>query len=420
MALSNEQAKQYLKRLVLSRLRILLNNGFYGLLLMHMIIGLDEECDTAYTDGSRIKFSPKFMDDLSDSEIDFVMMHEILHAALRHCSRGLEYNQYLFNIACDIVVNSNILKSNDMKLETITLKKYGESMHLTLKKVEGYNYTAEEVYEMLKKDKSFSSLINSDGGGNCNSTDGSKNNKKRGNGTGLQDDHNHWAKESNNEEDGVWIKRVMDAQEAVERQQSVYGCGSVPDAIKRLIDEYKNPQIDWRTILSDFVQEEVCDYSFNPPDRRYDETGFYLPDYNDTEIVVADILFMIDTSGSMTDNMIVHAFSEVKGAIEQFNGKLQGWLGFFDSEVVEPIKFQDIEEFKKINAYGGGGTNFYSVFNYVNEKMADNPPKSIIMLTDGYAPFPQESTANGIPVLWLLNNNAVNPPWGKIARISIK
>lgn len=27
--------------------------------------------------------------------------------------------------------------------------------------------------------------------------------------------------------------------------------------------------------------------------------------------------------------------------------------------------------------------------------------------------------AGGIPVLWLLNNEEVNPPWGKIARISL-
>jgi len=47
----------------------------------------------------------------------------------------------------------------------------------------------------------------------------------------------------------------------------------------------------------------------------------------------------------------------------------------------------------------------------------DKPPVSIIILTDGYAPFPDESMALGIPVLWLLNNEKVEPPWGKIARI---
>ena len=48
-----------------------------------------------------------------------------------------------------------------------------------------------------------------------------------------------------------------------------------------------------------------------------------------------------------------------------------------------------------------------------------SPPASIIILTDGYAPFPREEESMGIPVLWLLNNKEVNPPWGKIARITL-
>ena len=47
-------------------------------------------------------------------KVDFVLMHETLHAALQHCTRGHDYDQYIFNVACDIVVNSNILKANGM------------------------------------------------------------------------------------------------------------------------------------------------------------------------------------------------------------------------------------------------------------------------------------------------------------------
>lgn len=46
-----------------------------GLLLMHMIYSIDENCETAATDGHRIFFGPKFLDELSDSELDFIMMH---------------------------------------------------------------------------------------------------------------------------------------------------------------------------------------------------------------------------------------------------------------------------------------------------------------------------------------------------------
>ena len=34
-----------------------------------------------------------------------------------------------------------------------------------------------------------------------------------------------------------------------------------------------------------------------------------------------------------------------------------------------------------------------------------------------YSPFPPEGEAMGIPVLWVINNGRITPPWGKIARI---
>ena len=170
MALSNDKILEYNKRILLSRFRILMNNGFYGLLLMHMKLTLDESCETAYTDGQRIAFSPKFLDEISDEELDFIMMHEILHVALRHCERDGDRDPDIFNIACDIVVNSNILKSNNMNLKSITVKKYGVSMHLAPDDREGYNYTAEEVYQMLPITKNNSN--------SSNNNDNSNNNRK--------------------------------------------------------------------------------------------------------------------------------------------------------------------------------------------------------------------------------------------------
>lgn len=181
----------------------------------------------------------------------------------------------------------------------------------------------------------------------------------------------------------------------------------------------RKPQTDWRTILNDFVQQEIVDYSFTPPDRRFDESPFFLPDFNDKDDIVEDILFMIDTSGSMSDDMITAAYSEVKGAIDQFNGKLKGWLGFFDAAVIEPKPFASQSEFEIIKPAGGGGTDFQIIFEYVQEHMQDRLPAGIIILTDGYAPFPKEKLADGIPVLWLLNNDDVNPGWGKVARIKV-
>lgn len=426
MALSESKIKGCIKRLLLSRMRILYNHGFYGLLLMHMIYAVSEEIETACTDGVRITFGIDFLDSLSDSELDFVMMHEILHVVLQHCFRGDVEDPEAYNIAADIVVNSNIILENGMKASSITLSKYGTSMHVAPDEKEGHEYTAEQVYVMLPKN------LNKKGNNNLNKKG---NNKSPGSAVGrakkeiskeqhqpvrVWDDHSRWGKyEEDDTLRDVWVKRFEDAAEAIKIRDPSNARGLLPAFAERILKELKKTQTDWRTILNDFIQEEVVDYSFTPPDRRFDDSPFFLPDFNGKEDRVEDILFMIDTSGSMSDDMIAAAYSEVKGAIDQFNGKLKGWLGFFDAAIIKPQPFSDENEFKTIKPAGGGGTDFQIIFEYVFHHMSDKLPASIIILSDGDAPFPLEKLAGGIPVLWLLNNEEVNPPWGKVARIIV-
>ena len=419
MALSDEKLREYMKRLLVSRMRILCNHGFYGLLLMHMVYSIDESTETAYTDGERIAFSPTFLDEISDSELDFVLMHEILHVVLQHCLRGDEKEQERYNIAADIVINSTIMHENGDNLSSITLSKYGTAMHTTPTGQEGYLYTAEEIYEMLPASPLGQSVTLVHGQASKNGTDANK----PGNGeTTRWDDHSQWRKhEQDDVLRDVWIKHFADACEAITIHDPSNARGTLPLFAQRLLQKLKEPQTDWRSILNNFVQQEVNDYSFSPPDRRFEDSPFFLPDFNemgDTD-EVEDILFMIDTSGSMSDAMITAAYSEIKGAIDQFNGKLRGWLGFFDAAIIEPKPFANVEEFIIIKPAGGGGTDFQIVFEYVAQHMQEKPPVSIIILTDGYAPFPKETIANDIPVLWLINNEKVTPPWGKIARIKV-
>lgn len=407
MDLSDAKKSEYTKRLLMSRMRILCDHGFYGLLLMHIKFALDESVQTACTDGVYIIFSPKFLAELSDRELDFVMMHEIMHVVLQHCMRGKEKEAKRYNIACDIVVNSNILLENKMNPGSITLKKYGVSMHQTPAGKEGYEFTAEQVYDMLP-------VMANDGG------KGLGNGANNGNSEGNWDNHTRWGeKKDNSKLSAIWKKHLKDAAEAISIRDASENCGSIPLFAQRILEEMKQPQVDWRTVLQHFIQEEITDYSLCPPDRRFGESPFFLPDFNEKEDVVRDILFMIDTSGSMSDEMITAAYSEIKGAIEQFNGKLKGWLGFFDAEVVEPQPFEEMSEFEIIKPVGGGGTDFGIIFDYVNSKMQDQPPASIIILTDGYAPFPRNNPTGDIPVLWLLNNDKVQPPWGKVVRIIV-
>ena len=447
MELSDDKIREYTKRILMSRMRLLVNHGFYGILLLHVKFRLTDEIEIAGFGVDKNEYyifiNPKILDNISDAEIDHILMHEILHIALQHDKRGQDLMPEKFNIACDIVIESNILKSFDMDINSIFLSVNGGIQeHLAPNGNEGYLYTAEEVYNMLD-------LIPGDpikGPGSVhvdkNGNPGQSQEKNAGadknrNSSWKQDKEDkihgqnpsgfdiHGVIEDNDIEDSdislkdIWDKHLADACESISIRDAITGRGTIPLLAERMWEEMRKPQTDLRTILNDFVQEEICDYSFAPPDRRFDESPFFLPDFNEKDETVEDVLFMIDASGSMSNKDITAAYCEIKGAIEQFNGKLKGWLGFFDAEVIEPIPFENVEEFSVIRPKGGGGTDFEIIFEYVMEHMQDKLPASIIILTDGFAPFPQEKLAGGIPVLWLLNNEKVNPPWGKVSRITM-
>ncbi len=170
--------------------------------------------------------------------------------------------------------------------------------------------------------------------------------------------------------------------------------------------------------MIEFLQEEINDYSFSPPDRRYDDSPFFLPDFNEKEYIVKEILFMVDTSGSVTEQQLTAAYSEMCGVIEQFNGKISGKIGFFDDAVYPAVDFQRVKDILEIAPIGGGGTSFEIIFDYIKKQFKDKNPNCLIIFTDGEAEYPDESKAMGIPVFWIINNGNNTPPWGRVARIS--
>ncbi len=426
MEVSDELIRECTRRLMLSRMRLLCNNGFYGILLMHAKMGIGDAHETAWaSDGDKITFNPDFMKNLSDTELDYVMMHEILHIVLDHLSRmridGKDARA--FNVAADIVVNSNILRSCGGNLQSISLAEYdGPQMHTAPDGSEGWIYTVEEIYGMLRRQKEKSEK-GEDGSEQCSwdvhvyNEDGSQED------SAYEKAGDSEAASSAKAKKEFWKACVLEAMEALAAQRienDSKDYGGIPVLAERFLEELRKPQTDWRTILDEFIQEDIVDYSFTPPDRRFGDGPFFLPDFNEKDDRIEKVLFMIDTSGSMSDKSVTTVYSEIKGAIDQFGGKLEGWLGFFDAEVVEPKAFSNEEEFMIIRPKGGGGTSFQVIFQYVNEHMSNENIMSVVILTDGCAQYPVESETHGVPVLWIITNEEVTPPWGKVARVKVE
>jgi|GEM_PF-107465 len=484
MKLTSIKLKKLCDKIVASRSRLLITAPFFSLFLMHLDFYASDMIKTASINGRGLYFSPSYLEKLYDDETDLLLCHLSVHILMNDMEKDMGEVSESYHHACDMINNNllceylpirpnyphlgklqmntpffteNIMdadaekvfssliyriesfpdnvvgrmmidtsalwhKSRDELYDSVLLmeRDRNELYYKHPEKEENKKDEEDEDDKDDKEDKKDEIGIGEDKGIAAIAIPGGKNGKDavvyiRCADTGNGED-GAVGVESNTGDLGEIIKNVVMSVYAIRGK----GAGNAPALEERLIQRIPKTDTDWRTLLSEFVQEEICDYSFSPPDRRFSDSPFMLPDFNDSDLRVRNILFMIDTSGSMCEADIEAAYGEIVSAVEQFGGKLCGMVGFFDTVVSKPRPFVNEEDIKKILPYGGGGTDFFSVFDYVRENMHDDPPASIIIMTDGEAEYPDESEACGIPVMWLLNNEYITPPWGRVVRMKTR
>ena len=407
--MSPTEEKEVYDMLVRCRIQVTLGYPFFGYLSMHLDLQPDYTIETAATDGSHFFYNPYFIKALSEPERSWIIVHEVMHAALKHLWRRGSRNHEKWNYACDYTIHSIIMQflnqSNSKRKGSLRMPKN------CLYNSKYDDMSAEQIYEILpdnyKEAASFGQVRDKSNGG--------------GGSTPL-DDHSRWDNQSTQNDSNIkqrtWDGRLVSAAQVASSKNA----GNLPGFLQRLVNKITRPQKDWRTLLAEFVETVNDDYSFNPPDNRYDEKefgGIMLPAFNDQTEVCKNIIFWIDTSGSIGNKELRIAYSEIVGAIEQFRGKLTGKLGFFDSMAYPLTDFDDVEDVVKIKPQGGGGTDFDAPLIYVKDKIDESEVAGIIMLTDGYCDWPDEKLANDKPVLWLINNEERVPPWGKHATLDV-
>ena len=402
----NEKRK-FISRLSNVRAQILKKYPFFGNMVMNLSFGVDETAGTAYTDMKHIIFDPAFVDRIGDAELEFVLMHEVMHCVLKHCVRGRGLVSTLYNIACDIVVNSNILAY--MELDEIVID--GEyAMHSTPSGKEGRDYTAEEIYADLLSSSDMVILVFDEDGNVRSSTIDELN---------TIDSHDNWQNmEIDSNVADMWDKRLDEYG-----LKNGYGHMNLPQSVRKIYENSKQEkELKWKELLRRFVDSyiDITDYSFAPPDRRFNESEFFLPGENTYQELngTQNIWFCIDTSGSISKEELTKLFNEVKNVIQECPG-MQGLLSFFDTSITPPVSFEEDRDFEEIKPTGGGGTSFHVIFRYMKENMMLNKPKAIVILTDGYAENVPEELAEGVPVMWILINNSETKPWGETIHIKV-
>lgn len=383
--------------IVTARVSLLFHQPFFGNLATRLKpVDATKWCKTAATDGRHLYYNREFIKSLTKDELIFLIAHEVLHCVYDHLGRRSNRNPEMWNMANDYIVNYTLVKERVGSMPKCGLydERYTDEM------------TSEEVYENLQKRSARVQVTldqHLEGRGEGDNQEGGGGQSVEvtimGDGDGPP---------QITEEDMQRIRNEVRA--AVINAAQAVGAGRVPAGVKRLIDAFTHPIMDWRALLEMHIQSQVRDdYTFVRPNKRSWAMDCILPGQNYAQEV--EVACAIDTSGSMTDEMLRDFLTEVKGIMETFSSfKLDLWT--FDTQVYNHKRFtpENLHEIMEYEPAGGGGTLFEANWEFM--KANEIEPKRFVMFTDGYpgGTWGDESYCDTLFVIH--GNTNIEPPFG--------
>jgi predicted metal-dependent peptidase len=394
-----DQKNKIIEKLVTARVGLLLRHPFFGNLATRMkLIDATEWCSTLATDGRNFYYNNDFVHKLTPREAEFGFAHEVLHNVFDHMGRRNDRDPQLSNIAADYAANQ-ILKDENIGHVPEWIKIYQDN------KYRGWSY--EQIYadveeKAIKIDMSqLGELLDEHLDGN----------EGEGDGEGDQDGKDGKGRPKLTAEEKKKIRDEI--KEAVVAAAQAAGAGKVPAGIARMIQDFTEPQMDWRQLLRMNIQSIVkSNYSFSRPNRKSQHCGAVLPGLMNEETI--DVSVAIDMSGSISDKQAKDFISEVKGIMDEYKDfKLDMWC--FDTSVYNYAQFtgdtaEDIHDYK-VN--GGGGTDFEVNWQFMKDN--DISPKKFIMFTDGY-PCGSWGDEDYCDTLFIVHgNDSIISPFGQTA-----
>ena len=396
------------------------------------------ECNdrpTMSTDGIHLRYNTDFVESLTPDELVGVLCHEVMHVASLHHTRSGSRDHFQWNVACDYAINSIIVDSGLTLPEDALLDDKYRGM------------SAEQIYSQLQCPDQPEGRPCPQGGGAGGDCD------QQGQGQGQDDQESdgqqqqqqpqpqqqgqqdagggekkapdgvpQWGQvEKPTNDDGSAMSesdlREVEENVKITLQEAVTAAkrqGKLPAGIERLVEEIMEPKVDWRAYLSRFLSDFArSDYSFRFPNKRFIQSGVIMPGLKNETF--GDIVFGVDTSGSMSEKDMNDVLSEAGGVmreLEQDGKDPTIKVLWADTEVHE----QDVSDADEFKPTGCGGTMYKPVFDYIEENEIN--AKCVVYLTDGYCD--DYDYDPGLPVLWALTSKcrSFEPPFGEVVVIN--
>ena len=324
-------------------------------------------------------YNPDFFEGLTDTERRGVLKHEFYHLVFEHVTGRLppEGMTKMWNVATDLAINSHLLGE---------LPEGG--CFPQQKPFEDYplEQSSEWYFNKLKNDEQFKPKEDEGEGEGDGDQDGEGSGKGSGGGElpDSLDDHSGWGDGVDQATREIAEQRLKEDLKEIadEMNGGGRGWGSVPADVRKQIQDFITPKVDWRKVLRYFIKTSQRANKKSTV-RRLNRRFPYI--HAGRKVTRrAKIAISIDQSGSVSDIMLALFFSELTS--------LSKYAEFtvipFDTEVAEDEVFvwkkgkkQTWERVKT------GGTCFNAPTKWVNEKDFD----AHLILTDMEAPKPVSS-----------------------------
>lgn len=365
--------------LLLDDAKILLTNrhAFYGHLLMTLKLVPMWDKETMATDCiDTLFFNPNFVLNNNIQHIQFVCIHEINHIIRLHGKRMQGKNPELWNVATDMIINSDVMDSaNSMHYD------YDLKGGLFDRKYEGW--LEEDAYDDLsQKYKNAMDKV-------------AKMFDPFGN-------HDKWGEPTPQEEQTI----RQQVQNAAAQWEKSNQRGDLPGGIKKLIDKLRNPRISWVAQLRQYIGTAIqrTRYTYRKIRKTYVPVGLYKPSLHNPGI--GKIVVAVDTSGSCSglEKVFASEFRTLYDLVEEVV------LIMADADIQDVVETKDILTALQEHGFkGGGGTDHVPVFDYLEKNAVY--PDVLICFTDGYTNFPSKQPP--FPTIWCLPDGCdVEVPFG--------
>lgn len=197
--------------------------------------------------------------------------------------------------------------------------------------------------------------------------------------------------------------------------------GNIPGGMIQWAHDLLNPQISWQKHLRTIVRKQTViingqqDTSWARP-RRKTIPPFILPRKIAHKAIPA---MYIDTSGSMSDEEIAQALSEVRAAVKANASFI--YVTTLDAAVYPTVRVNTSGDMPKVKVEHRGGTDMRLLFEHY--KTLRPRPNLLVCFTDGETPWPDEEPedARTIIVLTQPQNKAhyPTPPWAKVLEVTL-